>query len=84
MMEENKMSDPVIELVKLDNGDIALRQSDEPDEHMVVITFSDAVKNMLQIDQMDVARVMVEAGMDRVREIQVQRIQEVESVTHLH
>lgn len=73
------MSDPVIELVKLENGDIALRHSDEPDEHLVTITFSKDVREMLQVDQMEVARAMVEAGMDSFREIQVQRIKEVEA-----
>ena len=34
---------------------------------------------MLQYDQMEVARAMVEAGMDSFREIQVQRIKEVEA-----
>ena len=73
------MSDPVIELVKLENGDIALRSSDEPEEHLVTINFSSQVKEMLQYDQMEVARAMVEAGMDSFREIQVQRIKEVEA-----
>lgn len=72
------MSDSVIELVKLENGDIALRSSDQPDEHMVTITFSPAIKAMLQFDQLEVARAMVEAGMDSAQEIQVQRIKEVE------
>jgi hypothetical protein len=73
------MSDPVIELVKLENGDIALRNAESPDEHLLTITFSDPVKGMLQFDQMEVARAMVEAGMDSFREIQVQRIKEVEA-----
>ena len=73
------MSDPVIELVKLENGDIALRHSDDPEQHLVTINFSDEVKDMLQYDQMEVARAMVEAGMDSFREIQVQRIKEVEA-----
>ena len=73
------MSDPVIELVKLDTGDIALRHSDEPETHLVTINFSDDVKEMLQYDQMEVARAMVEAGMDSFRQIQVQRIKEVEA-----
>lgn len=73
------MSDPVIELVKLENGDIALRNSEAPEEPLLTITYSDQVKGLLQFDQMDVAKAMVEAGMDRFREIQVQRIKEVEA-----
>ncbi len=73
------MSDPVIELVKLENGDIALRHSDDPEQQLVTISFSSQVKEMLQFDQMEVARAMVEAGMDSFRDIQVQRIKEVEA-----
>ncbi len=73
------MSDPVIELVKLENGDIALRHSDDPEQQLVTISFSPQVREMLQFDQMEVARAMVEAGMDSFRDIQVQRIKEVEA-----
>lgn len=73
------MTDSVIELIKLENGDIALRNADSPDEYLLTIKFSDPVKGMLQFDQMEVARAMVEAGMDSFREIQVQRIKEVEA-----
>lgn len=75
------MSDPVIELIKLENGDIALRHADTPDEHLLVIKFSDQVKDFLQFDQMEVARAMVEAGMDSYRDIQMQRIEELEEAT---
>lgn len=73
------MSDPIIELIQLENGDLALRNSDEPEENLMTIRFSSSVKEMLQFDQMEVARAMVEAGMDTFREIQLQRIKEVEA-----
>lgn len=75
------MSEPVIELIKLENGDIALRQADQPEEHLLVIKFSEQVKDFLQFDQMEVARAMVEAGMDSYRDIQMQRIEELEEAT---
>ena len=75
------MSDPVIELIKLENGDIALRHSDAPDDHLLTITFSDQIRGFLQFDQMEVARAMVEAGMDKYRDIQIQRIKEVKEAT---
>ena len=75
------MSDPIIELIKLENGDIALRHSDAPDDHLLTINFSDQIKGFLQFDQMEVARVMVEAGMDKYRDIQIQRIKEVKEAT---
>ena len=73
------MSDSVIELVKLDNGDIALRHSDAPEEHLLTISFSETVKDFLQYDQMEVAKAMVEAGMETYRTIQLERIKEVET-----
>lgn len=71
------MSDSVIELIKLDNGDIALRHSDAPDNHLLTIAFSDQVQEFLQFDQMEVARAMVEAGMNSYRNIQLQRVKEL-------
>jgi len=73
----NSNEEAVIELVQLENGDIALRNSDTPDEPLLTITFSDQVRSFLQSDQMLVAHSMVEAGMDKYRDIQMQRIQEV-------
>ena len=75
------MADPVIELIKLENGEIALRNSDEPDEPLLTISFSEQIRGFLQTDQLEVARAMVEAGMDRYRDIHIQRIQEVKQAT---
>lgn len=65
-----------IELVQLANGDIALRNSDEPDEPLVVITISDKVEDLMPMDKIDIAQSMVEAGIERYRDIQVERVQE--------
>lgn len=72
------MSDPVIELVKLENGDIALRHSDSPEVHLITISFSQQVQEFLQFDQLEVARAMVEAGMNSYRNIQIARIAEAQ------
>lgn len=65
-----------IELVQLANGDIALRNSEEPDEPLVVITISDKVEDLMPMDKIDIAQSMVEAGIERYRDIQVERVQE--------
>lgn len=75
------MSDPVIELVKLENGDIALRHSDTPEVHLITISFSQQVQEFLQFDQLEVARAMVEAGMNSYRNIQIARIAEAQQAT---
>jgi hypothetical protein len=65
-----------IELVQLANGDIALRRADEPDQPLVVITISDKVEDLMPMDKIDIAQSMVEAGIERYRDIQVERVEE--------
>ena len=69
-------SEPRIELVQLANGDIALRRSDDPDQPLVVITISDKVEDLMPMDKIDIAQSMVEAGIERYRDIQVERVEE--------
>jgi len=69
-----------IELVQLANGDIALRHADNPDEPLVVITISDKVEDLMPMDKIDIAQAMVEAGIERYRDIQVERVEESQTV----
>ena len=69
-----------IELVQLANGDIALRHSDKPDEPLVVIKISDQVDDLMPMDKIDIAQSMVEAGIERYRDIQVERVEESQLV----
>ncbi|WP_419811218.1 hypothetical protein [Bacterioplanoides sp.] len=58
------------EIVELSNGDIALRRADEQEgEALVSIHFSDDAKASLQAHHMDIARVMIEAGVRKVGEL---------------
>ena len=58
------------EIVELSNGDIALRRADEQEgDALVRIHFSDDAKASLQEHHMDVARVMLEAGVRKVGEL---------------
>lgn len=72
------MSEPRIELVQLANGDIALRRSDNPDKPLVTITISDQVQDLLPMDKIDIAQSMVEAGIERYRDIQLERVEQQE------
>ena len=78
-MSENQ-SESRIELVQLKNGDIALRNSDNPEEPLVVITISDQVADLMPMDKIDIAQSMVEAGIERYRDIQVERVEESQTV----
>ena len=69
------MTDPVMELIKLENGDIALRNSDAPEDVLLTISFSEQLQGFLQSDQLEIARAMVVAGMDRYRDIQMERME---------
>ncbi len=70
------MSESRIELVQLENGDIALRRSDAPDKPMVTIRISDEVQDLLPNDKIDIAQSMVEAGIERYRDIQIERVED--------
>jgi len=70
------MSDPIIELVQLENGDIVLRNSDKPDQPLVTISISDEVENLQPEDKMELANAMVEAGIERYQDIQFKRVEE--------
>ncbi|MGK0376155.1 MAG: hypothetical protein ACJA2E_002646 [Arenicella sp.] len=76
----NTPSEARIELVQLANGDIALRHSDNPEQPLVVITISDQVDDLMPMDKIDIAQSMVEAGIERYRDIQVERVEESQTV----
>ena len=71
----------VIELVQLENGDIALRHSEMPDQPLVTMTFSDELEPMISGAKLDIARAMVEAGIQRQQEIQASRIKEMQQAS---
>jgi hypothetical protein len=69
-----------IELVQLANGDIALRRSDNPEQPLVVITISDQVDDLMPMDKIDIAESMVEAGIERYRDIQIERVEDSQTI----
>lgn len=73
------MTDTRIELVQLENGDIALRRADEPDKPLVTIRISDEVQDLMPDDKIDIAQSMVEAGLERYRDIQIERVEEAQA-----
>lgn len=77
------MSESRIELVQLENGDIALRRSDSPDKPLVTIRISDEVEDLMPSDRIDIAQSMVEAGLERYQDIQVERVDHAEPIQGL-
>ncbi len=59
----------LLEIVMLPNGDIALRRDSETEEPMVRIRFSSQAKAHLQGHQMNIARAMIDAGIEELESI---------------
>ncbi|MBQ0712605.1 MAG: hypothetical protein KBT53_06575 [Porticoccus sp.] len=58
------MSRSLFEIVVLPNGDIALKRANEKDEPLISISFSDEVQEFLLDAKMDVAKVMIDSGLE--------------------
>lgn len=58
------------EIVELSNGDVILRRTDDLDnEALVSVRFSEQAKAGLQAHHLEIARVMLEAGVRKVGEL---------------
>ncbi|MBD2858529.1 hypothetical protein IB286_05855 [Spongiibacter sp. KMU-158] len=53
-----------LELVELANGDIVLQDSDGDEAPLVTIRFSDEAKEHMQGSGMELARIMIQAGLE--------------------
>ena len=58
------------EIVELENGDIALCRADEEGEPLVSIRFSKESLHWLNEAKFDVAKAMIEAGLDTLSEVE--------------
>jgi len=53
-----------LELVELPNGDIVLQRADDDSEPLVVISFSEASRQFMTVPPLEVARAMIQAGIE--------------------
>lgn len=58
------------EIVELDDGEIALQRADETGEPLVRIRFSDESLYFLNEGKFEVAKAMIEAGLEAASELQ--------------
>jgi hypothetical protein len=58
------MSVSLFEIVVLANGDIALQRANDKDEPLIRIAFSSEVQDFLEEAKIDVAKVMIDAGIE--------------------
>lgn len=63
------MSTALYEIVMLPDGDFALQRADEQDEPLIRIHFSEEAQVMLQSAGLDVAKAMIDAGIDMVEQL---------------
>jgi hypothetical protein len=63
------MSASLYEILELSNGDVVLQRVDEPGEPLVAIRFSAESLAYLGDARFEVAKAMIEAGMDAAQEL---------------
>jgi len=63
------MSATLYEVIMLTNGDVVLKRADETEEPLIRISFSDEARYYLNDMQMDVARAMIDAGIEVVEQL---------------
>ncbi|ROQ20321.1 hypothetical protein EDC38_0922 [Marinimicrobium koreense] len=63
------MSSSLYEIVELANGDVVLQRADENGEPLVSIRFSADSLSYMREGKLDVAKAMIEAGMEAASEI---------------
>jgi len=61
-------SEMVLEIIELENGELAIRNADSDAEPMIKVNFSSELKDKLNGHYLDVARVMLTAGIQMVAE----------------
>ena len=72
------MSSSFLEIVEMPNGDIVLQRSDEDDgEPLVVIQFSEETKIYLLDGTLEVARAMIQAGIQAAAQLAEQSDMEI-------
>lgn len=58
------MPSSVLEIIELSNGDIVLKRADNDEEELVTIRFSEEAKAFIEDGAIDVAKAMIQAGIE--------------------
>lgn len=58
-----------LEIIELPNGDIVLKRADGDGEPLVNIRFSDESKHYMPDSKLEIARVMIQAGIEAAAEL---------------
>lgn len=68
------MSSDLYEIIELSSGEIALRRASEDGEPLVIIKFSEESLYFLKDAKYEVAKAMIEAGMEAAGELAVDAV----------
>ena len=69
------MSLSLFEIVILPDGDVALQRTDDDDAPLIRISFSDEAQSFLQSAKVDVAKVMIDAGIELFEQLGAENMQ---------
>lgn len=74
----------VLEIIELESGELAIRNADSDDEPMIKVNFSEELRDKLSGEYLDVARVMLTAGIQMVAEsgLELNEAEEPEPTIH--
>ncbi len=76
------MTSSFLEIIELENGDIVLKRADSEAEPLVNIRFSDESQHYMPDSKLEIARVMIQAGIEAAAEMNAEEhalaIEEVE------
>lgn len=67
-----------LEIVELESGDIVLQRSGGSDEPFLTISFSKEAKGYLPEGRIELAKAMIQAGIEAASELQAQYLEESE------
>ncbi len=63
------MPSSFLEIIELDNGEVVLRRADADAEPLVSIRFSDESRHYMMGNSLEVAKIMIQAGIQAAAEI---------------
>jgi hypothetical protein len=66
----------VLEIIELPDGEVALKRVDDDSQPLVKISFSEESEILLDTMKMEIARVMIEAGMQAFAELSAMNAEE--------
>lgn len=67
-MSVDSKLETLLEIVELENGDLAIRRAEEDGEPLMIVAFSEELRETLDEKYVDVGRMMLTAGVQMVAE----------------